>query len=199
MKLDMNNWLLFDLECSMYSEDKVKGSFYKRAKELLCIATHDLGTGEKVLYADDTTTGGRNSLEEGVEAILNANRVLGHNLRSFDIPALGHLRPQFNKQLRAIPLSDTRWMALKSDKSPDGVYTYAQLAELDKKLGLVTEYPNSLAAWGDRFKFPKMSDFKDTNWETQEYTPLLGKYCETDVAVNVKLFEHLCKKKNIEY
>jgi|TARA_B110000908_G_C10078783_1_gene368576 hypothetical protein len=192
MKVDATGWLMWDLECSMYSEDKVKGSFYKRAKELLCIATHDLGTGVTKLYAEDT-------LEEGVQAILDAPRLVGHNIRGFDIPALGHLRPNFNKQLRTIPLSDTRWMALKSDKSPDGLYTYSQLDELDKKLGLETEYPNSLASWGDRFKFPKMSDFKNTNWETQTYTPLLGKYCETDVAVNVKLFEHICKKKGIEY
>jgi len=192
MKVDTKGWLMFDLECSMHSEDKVQGSFYKRAKELLCIATHDLGTGEKVLYAEDT-------LEDGVQAILNAPRLVGHNIRMFDIPALGHLRSDFNKQLRTVPLSDTRWMALKSDKSPDGIYTYDQLEELDNKLGLDTEYPNSLASWGDRFKFPKMSDFKNTDWETQKYSPLLGKYCQTDVAVNVKLFEHICKKKDIEY
>jgi hypothetical protein len=184
MKVDMKGWLMWDLECSMHSADKVKGQFYKRAKELLCIAVHDLGTGATTLYAEDT-------LEDGVEAILKAPRLVGHNIRGFDIPALGHLRPAINKQLRSIPLSDTRWMALKSDKSPDGLYTYAQLDELDKKLDLNTEYPNSLASWGDRFKFPKMSDFKNTDWEKQKYTPLLGKYCETDVAVNVKLFEHI--------
>ena len=192
MKVDMKGWLMWDLECSMHSENKVKGSFYKRAKELLCIAVHDLGTGATALYSGDT-------LEDGVEVILSAPRLVGHNIRSFDIPALGHLRPNANKKLRTIPLHDTRWMALKSDKSPDGIYTYAQLDALDKKLGLDTEYPNSLASWGDRFKFPKMSDFKNTDWETQTYTPLLGKYCETDVAVNVKLFEHICKKKGIEY
>jgi hypothetical protein len=192
MKIDMKGWLMWDLECSMHSADKVEGMFYKRAKELLCIATHDLGTGATALYSGDT-------LEDGVAAILEAPRLVGHNIRSFDIPALGHLRPNINKQLRAIPLSDTRWMALNSDRSPDGLYTYAQLDTLDKKLGLSTEYPNSLSAWGNRFKFPKMTDFVDTDWETQKYTPLLGKYCETDVAVNVKLFEHICNKKGIEY
>ena len=63
MKVDMNGWLMWDLECSMHSENKVKGSFYKRAKELLCIAVHDLGTGATALYSEDT-------LEDGVEVSL---------------------------------------------------------------------------------------------------------------------------------
>lgn len=191
-QIDMTGWLVWDLECSMYSEDKVSGAFYKRAKELLCIATHDLGTGEDVLYAEDT-------LEQGVEAILNAPRLVGHNIRAFDIPALGHLRPDFNKALRVIPLSDTRWMSLKNEKSPNGLYTYDQMKEIDAKKGIENEYLNSLDAWGKRFGFHKSNVMEGTDWENQKYTPVLGEYCARDVAVNVRLWDHIMKMKGITY
>lgn len=195
MSLDTNGWLVFDIECSMYPSSEVRGSFYKRAKELLCIATYDVGTGESALYAEDT-------LEDGVKKVLEAKRLIAHNGRSFDIPALGHLRPEVNKQLRSVPLSDTRWMALKSEKSPHGLLTYGQLNKLDKKLGLSTEYPNSLDAWGQRFKFPKLKmgvENPEEFWSNAKYTTELGEYCVRDVEVNFKLFEWIMKRKGIEF
>ncbi len=192
--MNLDGWLVWDLECSMNPEGSVRGSFYKRAKNLLCIATYDLGTGEKKLYAED-------SLEEGVTAILNAPRLVGHNIRGFDIPALGHLRPHINKELRQVPLSDTRWMCLKSDKSPHGLLTYGQLNKLDKKLGISTEFPNSLDAWGQRFKFPKLKmGGEDPNvfWQNAVYTKEMGEYCMRDVEVNVKLFQWIMKRKGID-
>ncbi len=192
--MNLDGWLVWDLECSMNPEGSVRGSFYKRAKNLLCIAAHDLGTGENTLYAEDT-------LEEGVEAILNAPRLVGHNIRGFDIPALGHMRPDINKELRRVPLSDTRWMCLKSDKSPHGLLTYDQLNKLDKKLGVSPDFPNSLDAWGQRFKFPKQKiGGEDRNgfWQTATYTDEIGAYCMRDVEVNVKLFHWIMKRKGMQ-
>ncbi len=192
--MNLDGWLVWDLECSMNPEGSVRGSFYKRAKNLLCIAAHDLGTGENTLYAEDT-------LEEGVEAILNAPRLVGHNIRGFDIPALGHMRPDINKELRRVPLSDTRWMCLKSDKSPHGLLTYDQLNKLDKKLGVSPDFPNSLDAWGQRFKFPKQKiGGEDRNgfWQTATYTDEIGAYCMRDVEVNVKLFHWIMKRKGVQ-
>ena len=67
--------LVFDLEANGLTPDKV-----------WCIAIEDLHTREKFFY--DPT-----QIEEGIQHLLSADVLMGHNIIDFDIPTLINLYP----------------------------------------------------------------------------------------------------------
>ena len=187
--IDCEGWLTFDLECNMLPEHKVRGSFYRRASRMLCVVTKEVTTGVVRVYEPGEE-------EEMMDTILTAPRLIAHNGRDFDIPALGNIFPNHNKALRSRPLIDTRWAALKSEGSPHGIYTYKQMSDFDLKKGFPkTKALNSVRSWGYRLGIPMIEEFKNADWENQPYTKELGDYCKVDVEITEALFKHLMDKR----
>ena len=90
MDIDCKAWLTFDLECNMLPEHKVRGSFHKRASRMLCVVTKEVTTGEVTVYAPGEE-------EKMLDALLTSPRLIAHNGRDFDIPALCNIFPNHNK------------------------------------------------------------------------------------------------------
>lgn len=182
---DFTGWLSFDIEVNMLEESKVRGPFHKRACRLLCIATEDIGTGETKLYHS------KEGLMKGVKAILQAPRLVGHNIREFDIPALVNIYPKLKKKLSRVSLVDTLTMSRELFGRPG-----TQLLSYDlKKFGDSHYQPHALKFWGKRLNVPKMDSFENVDWETVDYSDLLGTYCEQDVLITTKLFHYLVNKR----
>ena len=180
-KVNTKGWISFDLECNMGPE--VSGQrFFTRATKMLCVVTKDFNTGEVKIYEPGQE-------DEMLEALLTAPRLIAHNGRDFDIPALGNIFPRHNKALRALPLIDTLVQSRQD-------FTYKQLASFDKKKGFPkTKALHALSAWGYRFGVPKIEDFKEVDWANQPYTEELGGYCKQDVEITDVLIRHLLNKK----
>lgn len=106
------------------------------------------------------------SLQRGIDILTNASVVIGHNIIDYDIPALGKLYPDFKPKGRVtdtVILSRLLW--------PDILGGHA------------------LAAWGDRFNFPK-GDHSD--WT--QLTPAMLEYMQQDVMITNKLYRACLKK-----
>jgi DNA polymerase I len=169
----------FDLECQMWDRNDGR-PFHTRAKELLCIVLGNLNTGEVEIFEGKT-------MNEGLDKLIKARMVVAHNGRNFDIPALKVMVPTIDTLLNRIPIFDTL-LASREIYGYDGekLHTYDRRKDFP-----VTKAIHSLKAWGYRFKYPKMDDFEDVNWETEKYSDLLGEYCKRDVEITAKLYKHL--------
>jgi len=149
-----------------------------------CFATF---AGLKRIHCIGVSVGGESRLygpaeiEEGLEFLACQSTLVGHNIVNFDIPAIQYLYPEWK------PRGAVR-----------DTIIYSRLADPDRKttdwavpegLGITPKLrgSHSLAAWGERLKFPKQ-DFK-TDWA--DYTDEMGEYCLQDVAVTVRLWDYL--------
>jgi hypothetical protein len=182
---DFTGWLSFDVEVNMLDEKKVRGPFHRRACRLLCIATEDIGTGETNLYYGDE------GLMKGMKSLLAAPFLVGHNIRDFDIPALLNIYPKLKKRFGRLKLIDTLAMSRELFGKPGEKLLYYDL----KRFGDSHYQPHALKNWGKRLNVPKMEDFEETNWETVDYSDLLGTYCMQDVIITTKLFHYLVDKR----
>ncbi len=183
--LDCNGWLVWDVETNMLPEHKVRGAFYKRAFNMICLVTQDIGTGEIRRFV-------KGQEDEMFEHLFSAPRWVGHNLRSFDAPALGNIYPEMNKKLRGFPMMDT----LVASRE---LYPNEKLSKFDMKKGLPkTKALHSLKSWGYRFGDNKIEAFLDADWETQPWTQELEDYCVQDVHVNLLVFKKILSDKGFK-
>jgi DNA polymerase III epsilon subunit-like protein len=163
--------------------EKTRGPFYKRASRLLCITTEDVVSGEQKLFDMD-------NIQAGLDHLLQAKGLIGHNALAFDLLVINHLFPHLKDQLKEIPVADTLAMSRELFSRPG-----AKLLAHDlKKYNDSHFQPHALKSWGRRLGFPKMEDFDCADWATVNYTPLLGEYCMQDVVITTKLFHYLLKK-----
>ena len=183
-EVDCKGWLVWDVETNMLPEHQVRGAFYKRAFNMICLVTQDISTGEIKRF--------RKGDEEAMwEHLFSSPRWVGHNLRSFDAPALGNIYPDMNAALRAHPTIDT--LVASRD-----LYPNEKLSKFDMKKGLPqTKALHSLKSWGYRFGDLKHDDFLDANWETQPWTQELEDYCVQDVHVNMLVFKKIMADKGM--
>tara|TARA_B110000285_G_scaffold142131_1_gene158921 strand:- start:279 stop:845 length:567 start_codon:yes stop_codon:yes gene_type:complete len=181
-EVDTKGWLVWDVETNMLPESQVRGSFYKRAFKMICLVTQDISTGEIKRFV-------RGQEEEMFDHLMASPRWVGHNLRSFDAPALGNIYPNMNAALRGHPMIDT--LVASRD-----MYDNGMLSRYDAKKGLPqTKALHSLKSWGYRLGDQKVEAFLDTNWETQPWTEELEEYCVQDVHVNLLVFKKIMKDK----
>ena len=165
--------LIFDIETN---------GLLRTVDKLHCIAIFDTETEELTSYSGNT-------LKEGLEKLMKAEELIGHNIVKYDIPALQKLYPSFNPKCR---IFDTLLMSK---------LVYPDIGELDDRNIRKGVFPKklrgkySLKAWGYRLKEYK-GDYCEQEDCWAEWSIDMQRYCEQDVMVTKKLF-NLLKSKEI--
>ena len=121
------------------------------------------------------------TLEKGIQKILEADVLIGHNIICFDVPALEKI---FNIKIKA-QLYDT--LLLSRMVWPEIALTADAKKKYNIPSHLVGNY--SLEAFGYR-----LGHFKLDHNDWTEWTPKMQEYCEQDVKVNVRLWKPIEEK-----
>ena len=168
----MRNELIFDIETN---------GLLKDVNKLHCIAIFDTEAEELTSYSGKT-------LKEGLEKLMKAGELVGHNIVKYDIPALQKLYPSFNPKCR---IFDTLLMSK---------LVYPDIGELDDRNIRKGVFPKklrgkySLKAWGYRLGILK-GDYCEQEDCWVEWSIDMQRYCEQDVMVTKALFDLLKSKK----
>jgi len=139
--------LVFDIET-----DDVK------ATKVWCICTLDIDTGEEKTFTYE-------NLDEGVEHLEGADKLIGHNIIGFDVPVLEKLT---GAKLGGKNLVDT--------------------LVLSRLFNPVREGGHGLESWGYALGVPKI-EFD----EYQTFSQDMLDYCVQDVRLNFRVFQELKK------
>ena len=149
--------------------------------EIHCISIYDTDTNH--YYRFDPIS---RPIWEGLEMLEKADEICGHNIISYDIPAIQVVCPEFKPKGKVV---DTlTWARLTFPDIKERDWNRAQLGRLPGKL----IGSHSLEAYGYRFGVFKGSFGKTTDWK--EWSPEMSDYCEQDVVVTKKLLEKLQEK-----
>jgi DNA polymerase-1 len=144
-----------------------------------------LDTGDVLSCADQP---GYPPISKGLEVLEQAEKVYGHNIITFDIPALKKVYPTFNLTAKSL------------DTYVTAAYRWAHQKEADFQQAKLGKFPARLAgshtleAWGYRLgvhkggytEWCKQAGIEDpwSQWRTE-----MQVYCEQDVTVNLKLVQ----------
>ncbi|RUT86787.1 DNA polymerase [Mesorhizobium sp. M7A.T.Ca.US.000.02.1.1] len=171
--------LIFDIETD---------GFLDKLTTVHSLVLKDADTGQ-VWSLKQEDTGACQNVADGVQMLMKADELIGHNIIKFDIPALQKVYPWFKPvgvMIDTLVLSRMIWPELK---------------ETDPKLikrgklppGLRGRY--SLEAFGYRLgnwkgDYSKMMEEKGLDpWAS--WNPEMQEYCEQDVVVNADLYDKL--------
>jgi len=161
------HWLIFDLESD---------GLYDNVTVIHCIVIHDIGLQQTFSYGPDR-------IADALAHLATADVLIGHNILFYDCPVLNKLHPSVQLNGRIIDtLICTRLIWPK-----EILYTLddEQYTQVPKGL----KGSASLKAWGWRLADHKI-DFKDFS----EYSEEMLAYCQQDVAVTKKLWQHITKE-----
>jgi DNA polymerase I-like protein with 3'-5' exonuclease and polymerase domains len=160
-------WLIFDLESD---------GLYDNVTVIHCIVVYDIGLQQTFSYGPDR-------IADALAHLATADVLIGHNILFYDIPVLNKLYPSVQLNGRIIDtLICTRLIWPK-----EILYTLddEQYTQVPKGL----KGSASLKAWGWRLADHKIN-FKDFS----EYSEEMLAYCQQDVAVTKKLWQHITKE-----
>ncbi len=162
--------LVFDLETNGLLHDVTR---------IHCIAIYDSTTDEIETYNDEKNN--RYSISEGVNKLLVADTLVGHNVIGFDLAVLGKLYNYFTPRARVI---DT---LLLSRLYHPNIY------DIDHKhkwrhMPLQLYGRHSLESYGYRLGEYKGEFGKTSDWS--EWSQEMEDYCAQDVEVTKKLCDH---------
>jgi DNA polymerase-1 len=160
-------FLIFDLESD---------GLYDNVTVIHCIVVHDIGLQQTFSYGPDR-------IADALAHLATADVLIGHNILFYDCPVLKKLYPSVQLNGRIIDtLICTRLIWPK-----EILYTIddEQYTQVPKGL----KGSASLKAWGWRLADHKI-DFKDFS----EYSEEMLAYCQQDVAVTKKLWQHITKE-----
>jgi len=151
----------------------------------------DPDTKQVASYADQP---GYPSIEEGVQALLQADYLVGHNIIKFDIPALEKVYPWFrikgqwglddDRVIDTLVCSRLIWPELKVN---DFKFRKKHPSFPGKLIG-----SHGLEAWGYRLGEYKGEFAKETDWSS--WSEDMQFYCEQDVRVTDKLYSLILKR-----
>ena len=153
-----------------------------------CSKVHSLvlveaDTGKQISCANQT---GYIPLQKGLDALTNADEIIGHNIIKFDLPVLNKIYPQFRTRAKitdTLVLTRLLWPHIKE----------LDYRAIEKK---IREHPanlcgsHSLKAWGYRLRCHK--GHVDNGFD--RWTPKMQTYCEQDVEVTHTLYRRILKK-----
>ena len=145
-----------------------------------CIAICDVASPDAVdVYSDSYGKGWK--IADAMHRLSLADRLIGHNIDKFDIPALKKMYP-------SIPLSNCATIDTTlagKIMQPDALRIDFQNSDMPKKL----RGRYSLEAWGHRLGLMKGDFGKQTDWS--EFTDEMAEYCRQDVRVNLELWKKI--------
>jgi len=176
--------LVFDIEANglLESKDLIPG-----LSTVWCIVTQDTTTKETNSY-------GPNEIDKGVNALADADTLIGHNIINYDMPALKRVTGFVPKDTKLIDTLVWSRVLNPDRKLPIGCPTHCASLVYDTKIVLKDELgaeyhpmkgrkniigPHSLAAWGWLLGREKP---EHTDW--WHYTPEMLHRCEVDVKIN---------------
>lgn len=179
--------LIFDIETDGFLETLTK---------IHSLVLQDVETG-KVYSCCDQEGDGYYSINFGLAQLRKAQRIVGHNIIKFDIPAIQKVYPEFTidedrvfdtltaSQLIWTNLADRDMNKIRSGKAPPGLVT--------KDAGM-----HRLDAWGKRLGEWK-GDYSDMMAEKgldpwASWNREMQDYCEQDVVVTRKLYDLIISK-----
>ena len=171
----MTQSILFDIEST---------GLLRKGSRIHCIVARDMDTVDKPLVFDNRPD---QSVHLGIETLLRAKQLIGHNIIGYDIPLIQE-RYDFDYQGEVL---DTLVLSrLFYPHIMDRDYEIRPRGMPERLYGR-----HSLEAWGYRLKCFK-GDFgkQESNWEV--YTPEMLDYCIQDTEVTVKLYELLMRRQN---
>jgi len=119
-------------------------------------------------------------IDDGIRLLNTADIIVGHNIIGFDLPVLRKLCSWIPK----VNLLDT--LIMSRCVHPDIRGEDMRNKKVPKELW----GSHSLKAWGLRLDFSK-GLYGDSDTAFEEYTEEMRAYCERDVMVTAKLFNHL--------
>lgn len=149
----------------------------------LCI--EDVDTGEKWSCNDDSSDHRSPTIAEGLQILEQADVLIGHNILTYDIPALKKLYSYL--QLKA-EVRDTLVMCrlIYADIEQSD---WAYLRKNPNYIPATLIGKHRLGAWGYRVGVLKGSFHENADWS--KWTPEMQSYCEQDVVVTTALFKKL--------
>ena len=161
--------LIFDLETD---------GLLKDVSTIHCLAIYDIDTEETFSYND---TGNEEPVVRGIQRLLDADCIIGHNIIGFDIPMIKKVYPFFEPKGRVI---DT--LLLSRLYHPD-------MLEVDRKARIDGMPPklygrHSLESYGHRLGECKGNFGQTADWSA--WSKEMEDYCEQDVIVTNKLCQH---------
>jgi DNA polymerase I-like protein with 3'-5' exonuclease and polymerase domains len=138
--------IVFDIEADSLEPTKI-----------WCIAAVDPDSGE-------TKTFGPTEIVNGLAFLTTAEKLIGHNIIGYDLPAI--------KKIHNIDLSEGR--------------AIVDTLVLSRLFNPTREGGHSLESWGYRIGLQKID-----HTEFGEYTPEMLNYCRNDAVLNAKMFNSL--------
>lgn len=167
--------LFFDIETNAIED----WSNLSDLKTVHCLSIYDPTTPKMITYHGA-------GIQNGLIELAKAERIVGHNVLGFDIPALGKMY-SFHPPL--IKVMDTMVMArcIVPDVRNDDF--------LRNKFDKTLVGSHSLKAWGLRLnKLTKLS-YGEEDGAFNEYNEDMRKYCERDTIVTQLLYDYLMSSK----
>jgi DNA polymerase I-like protein with 3'-5' exonuclease and polymerase domains len=195
--------VIFDIETNgLLPEQGAVGVF--AMDRIHCLVIMDIDTGEIIDYVNHD---GENDLEEGVQILMEAELLIGHNILDFDIPAIQFIYDWFQPPGRVIDTLVMTRMCFADVKEKD--FRMIAKGQLEGRfLGL-----HGLEAWGQRlgkqkgdYKKSREEELKALHKEQNLEAPTkeelhnyvwgtwneeMHDYCVNDVEVNMELWERV--------
>lgn len=140
-----------------------------------CLSVYDPMTPKMVTFAGD-------SIHRGLTALAEADRIVGHNVIKFDIPALKKLygfSPPLVKVVDTLVLSRCIFSDLRNEDFGRNNF--------DPKL----VGSHSLKAWGHRMGKATKLTYGEEDGAFDHYNEEMKKYCERDCIVTQLLYDYL--------
>ena len=115
---------------------------------------------------EEQLTYGPSEIHQGLQMLKGADKLIGHNILGFDVPVI--------KRLTGVDLYNKKLV---------------DTLVLSRLFNPIREEGHSLEAWGFKLKYPKI-EFEEYN----TFSVKMLEYCERDVALNYKIYQHLIKE-----
>lgn len=151
------------------------------------LVLRDLDSDAVLACADQD---GYPTIQEGLDVLAKAELIVGHNVLSFDLPAIGILYPNWKSQAvvrDTLVLARLIWPHVGWTD-----WTRVRAGRLSSTL----VGRHSLSAWGQRLGLCK-GDFATSNAEEEDWStwsPEMTTYCEQDTKVTRRLYSTILDK-----
>jgi len=170
----MTRTLFFDIETNPIND----WSTYSDLHTVHCLSIYDPMLPKMMTFHGE-------SIERGLLELQKAERIVGHNVINFDIPALKKLygfSPPLIKVLDTLVVSRCVFPDLRNDDFGRNGFDKALVGS------------HSLKAWGHRMGSTTKLTYGEEDNAFDEYNDEMRKYCERDVIVTQLLYDYLFKQ-----